>query len=345
MLHIKVLLYLIVLLAPLFHFGLAQAQYLGEGQEPPGINWKEIKTRHYKIVFPEKIEPDAQRVANTLEYQYHAVNKTMEYDAKPITLLLTTEGVITNGYVAMAPRRSEWFGTPITVGADDGDWYNLLAVHEIRHVVQFDKVMNRGVNKILGYVFGETLPSTLSAVLVPGWFWEGDAVLLETSLTRGGRGRDPSFNVGIRSLELAHIRYTYSKAVLGSYKDYFPDHYTLGYLLVTHVRRHHDANAWAKILGRSAWFMFYPFTFSGSAKGIIKRRVAGIYEDSLNELNGLWKEQQDSLHITPVEKINRENKKYTNYIYPQEISDGSIIARKSGMADTCLLYTSPSPRD
>ena len=337
MLHKDFLKYLIALLVLVLFFNFTNAQYIGAGQEPPGINWKEIKTKHYKIVFPEKIESEAQRVANTLEYQYNAVNKTMDYNAKPITLLLTTEGVITNGYVAMAPRRSEWFGTPITVGADDGDWYNLLAVHEIRHVVQFDKVLNRGFNMILGFIFGETIPSTLSAVLVPGWFWEGDAVLLETSLTRGGRGRDPSFDVGIRSLELAHIRYSYSKAVLGSYKDYFPDHYTLGYLLVTHVRRHHDANAWAKILGRSAWFTFYPFTFSGSAAGIIKRRVAGIYEDSLNELNELWKEQQDGLRITPVYKINRENKAYTNYSYPQETSDGSIIARKSGMTDTQQL--------
>ncbi len=325
---------MIVSLVPVFLIGLSVAQSLGEGQEPPGIHWKEIKTEHYKIVFPDKIESDAQRVANTLEYQYHAINKTMVYDAKPITLLLTTEGAIANGYVALAPRRSEWFGTPITVGADDGDWYNLLAVHEVRHIVQFDKIMNRGINKILGYVFGQTLPYTLSSVLVPGWFWEGDAVLLETSLTRSGRGRDPSFDVGIRSLELAHIRYSYSKAVLGSYKDYFPDHYTLGYLLVTHVRRHHDANAWAGILGRTSWFIFYPFAFSGSAAGIIKRRVAGIYDDSLNELNKLWCDQQVSLRITPVAKINRENKAYTNYAYPQEASDGSIIARKSGMADT-----------
>lgn len=325
--------YLIVVLLPVIFCNPLTGQYIGTGQEPPGINWKEIKTEHFKIVFPEKIESDAQRVANTLEYQYHAVNKTMVYDAKPITLLLTTEGALANGYVAMAPRRSEWFGTPITVGADDGDWYNFLAVHEVRHIVQFDKIMNRGFNMVLGYIFGETLPYILSSVLVPGWFWEGDAVLLETSLTRGGRGRDPSFDVGIRSLELSHIRYSYSKAVLGSYKDYFPDHYTLGYLLVTHVRRNHDADSWAKILGRSSFFTWYPFAFSGSAAGVIKRRVAGIYDDSLDELKGLWREQQDSLLITPVKKINPENKAYANYAYPQEALDGSVIARKSGMSD------------
>jgi hypothetical protein len=281
--------FLIIISINLFSPLKVSAQYINTEQEPPGIHWKEINTPHYKIVFPEKIKSDAQRVANTLEFQYTAVNKTMNYNAKPITLLLTTEGVISNGYVAMAPRRSVWYGTPFTIGADDGDWFDLLAAHEMRHAVQFDKVMNHGFNKILGYIFGQQTPYLLSAVLVPGWFYEGDAVLLETSLSRTGRGRDPGFNVGVRSLELAHIRYSYSKAYLGSYKDYYPDHYTLGYLMVTHVRRNYDADVWANILGRTAWFTFYPFAFSGSASGIIGRRVAGIYNDSMDELRKLWK--------------------------------------------------------
>ena len=68
-----------------------QAQSLDTQQDPIGIKWKEIHTDHYKIVFPDKIEQDAQRVASTLQYQFDAINKTMLYDAKPITLLLTTE--------------------------------------------------------------------------------------------------------------------------------------------------------------------------------------------------------------------------------------------------------------
>ena len=314
-----------------------QAQSLDTQQDPKGIKWKEIHTDHYKIVFPDKIEQDAQRVASTLQYQFDAINKTMLYDAKPITLLLTTEGVITNGYVAMAPRRSEWYGTPITIGADDGDWYNLLAVHEIRHVVQFDKIMNRGIIKGLGFAFGQSLPYVLSSVLVPTWFYEGDAVLMETALTRTGRGRDPSFNVGIRSLELAQIHYSYSKAYLGSYKNYYPDYYSLGYLLVTHIRRINEADAWAKILGRTAWFPFYPFAFSGSAAGIIDRRVAGIYDDTMAELKKMWRHQQDSLSFTPVKILNPDRKVYTNYNYPQETKDGSVIVLKSGLDDTQRL--------
>ena len=322
----------LLFLSIIFSYPLS-AEYIGSGQEPPGIRWKKIQTRHVEIIFPREIEQDAQHLANVLDYQYEAVNKTMRYKARPVKLLLTTQSVIANGFFAMAPRRTEWYGTPFPTGADDGDWYHFLASHEMRHVVQFDKILNRGFNMILGYVFGQDVPYILTFLTVPTWFWEGDAVLTETVLTSSGRGRDPSFDIGLRSLELADQRYSYYKAVLGSYKDYVSNHYPLGYLMVTHARRKYGDDVWAKVLGRTSFFTWYPFGFSLSTRGIMKKSVNALYKDSMNELNALWKEQQSALPITPASQLNEDQDLYTNYYFPQAAEDGSVIALKTGLAD------------
>ncbi|MDF1546917.1 MAG: hypothetical protein P1P88_03795, partial [Bacteroidales bacterium] len=44
---------------------LARAQ-----QNPPDILWKNIKSEHFKVIFPQEIENEAQRVAKTLEWAY-----------------------------------------------------------------------------------------------------------------------------------------------------------------------------------------------------------------------------------------------------------------------------------
>ena len=90
----------------------------------------------------------AQRVANLIEHLYLSEIKTMDYPFKKLTLLLSTHSAISNGYVTLAPRRSEWYATPFQLGSDDGDWYELLATHEMRHVAQYGKLANRGINKI-----------------------------------------------------------------------------------------------------------------------------------------------------------------------------------------------------
>ncbi len=312
---------------------------IDNNQEPPGIDWKTIDTKHFRLIFPEAISADARRVANTLEYEYSAITKTIDYQFDRVPVLLTTQSVIPNGYFAMAPRRSEWYGTPFQVGAFDGEWYNLLASHEIRHVVQAGKIVNRGFNRVLGILGGQELVWGITNLMVPRWFWEGDAVLTETLLSKSGRGRDPGFDIGARALLLSGKEYAYYKAMLGSYKDFYSDHYTLGYLLVAHVRKNHDKMAWSHILGRTSFFTFYPFAFAACSKGIIGKGATEIYEAAMQEWKTLWREQQDSLMVSKVRQINKAQDVYTNYYFPQSDASGSIIAMKQGLADTRKLVS------
>ena len=46
-------------------------------QDPPGINWKEIETSHYRVIFAEELSIEANLVANLLEANYISTGASM----------------------------------------------------------------------------------------------------------------------------------------------------------------------------------------------------------------------------------------------------------------------------
>ena len=309
-------------------------------QNPPGLDWRQIQTERFKVVFPAEITADAQRVANTLEHIYGPVSKTLQGPQKPIDIVLVNQVADPNGFVALAPRRSVWFSTPPqNAGLLSGDWYQLLAVHEMRHVVQFDRLRRRGLIRLAWLLSGDLGQSILSALLVPAWFWEGDAVGVETALSQTGRGRIPQFELDIRALLLAGRRYSYYKAHHRSYRDWYPGHYPLGYFLTTYVKRSYGPQMWDQVLGRTARWGFHPFSFSRALRKYTGASAAQTYERAMDELTELWQAQQKDLPTTPLRLLagQRRSSVWTNYEYPHLLADGSVLASKSGLADPATL--------
>ena len=307
-------------------------------QSPPDLDWRQIQTERFKVIFPAAITDDAQRVANTLEHIYGPVSKTLRGPQKPVDVVLVNQSIQTNGFVALAPRRSVWFSTPSqNAGRLTGDWYQLLAVHEMRHVVQFDR-MRRGLVRLAWLLSGDQ-GQALAGLLVPPWFWEGDATGVETALSETGRGRLPQFGLHIRSLLLAGRRYSYYKAHHRSYRDWYPSHYPLGYFLTTYVKRHYGPETWDKVLGRTARWGFHPFSFSRALRKYTGASAAQTYERTMDELTELWQTQQKDLPTTPLRMLpgQRHSSVWTNYEYPHLLADGSVLASKSGLADPATL--------
>lgn len=307
-------------------------------QNEPFIKWKQIETANFKIIYPEELSSEAQRVANTLEYVRTPLQKTLQpKKMRKWTLMLTNQGAMSNGYVGLAPRRSEWYSVPPQGSLlGTGEWYNLLAVHEGRHMVQYDK-FNMGLTHLASFLFGQSAVNALSMLSVPIWFWEGDAVGTETTLTASGRGRIPEFDLHVRALLLSDIRYSYYKAYMQSYKDYFPNWYTLGYLMNCFVRRHNSPEIWNKIHNRTAWFSVSPFRFSRMMKKYTGLNARETYKAAMDELDSIYRWQINGLIFTDARIITkRKNKIWTNYENPVYI-DGSIIALEYGLADDIYL--------
>ena len=143
----------------------------------------------------------------------------------------------------------------------------------------------------------------------------------------------------IRALLLAGQRYSYYKAHHGSYRDWYPSHYPLGYFMTTYVKRRYGPEMWDQVIGRTARWGFHPFAFSRALRKQTGTSAAQTYERTMDELAGLWRAQQQDLPTTPLRLLPGQGRSgiWTNYEYPQPLADGSVLASKSGLADPATL--------
>ncbi|NOS55495.1 MAG: hypothetical protein HOP37_04480 [Cyclobacteriaceae bacterium] len=309
---------------------------------PPSLKWYQLNTKHFRVLYPTGFDAQAQRMANTLEHIHEPESRTMGGRAKKISVILQNQSSVSNGFVSITPRRSEFYGMPSQnynfLG--NNDWLDLLATHEYRHIVQYQHA-TRGVNKGIYYLFGANGLSLMSYVTVPQWFWEGDAVATETAFTNSGRGRIPYFDLVLRTNLLENRNFSYDKQYLRSYKHNIPDHYKLGFHMVSYLRKKtNNAEVWENIT-RRAWSVPFPSAFSSAIKKETGLSVKQLYNEMAIDLKKQWQAQLDTTTLTPFAKVNeRINDVYTDYRFPQELEDGSVLVQKSGIGDieTLIVY-------
>ncbi|GAB3989040.1 hypothetical protein GCM10028807_13040 [Spirosoma daeguense] len=319
-------------------------------QNPPQLRWNQLKTPHFKVIYPAQLDSTAQRTAQRLESLYEPASASLGKKPRPISVLIQNQTTNSNGFVTLFPRRSEFFAVPPQDPALLGtfDWLDLLAVHEYRHVVQNDKAL-QGYGRWLYTLFGNT-GLAFPLLTVPSWFAEGDAVSTETLLSQAGRGRIPNFDLGMRTNLLASTPFNYAKAVSGSYRDNVPNHYVLGYFLTTYLKRTYGPDVWSRVLNRNYRRFPWPFAFSASIKAETGLRTDDLYRKTMDDLTETWQKRQEKLTITPatsfqvkpehgsdVVKSTTRQPVFTNYQHPQFLTDSTVVCVKSGLGDTPRL--------
>ncbi len=234
------------------------------GGNPPSVHWQQINTKEVRVIFPQGLDSSAQRVANIIEYLHRDLAPTIGFRQKKINIVLQNQTTISNGYVGLAPFRSEYYLTPDQNSFELGSlpWTDQLAIHEYRHVQQYNN-FDIGLTKIFHTIFGEGGQAVLSTLTVPNWFYEGDAVFNETLTSRQGRGRLPFYYNGYRALWSADKNYSWMKLRNGSYQDFVPDHYPLGYMEVAYGREKYGQDFWKKVTHDAA---SVKTTFRGAVK-------------------------------------------------------------------------------
>jgi hypothetical protein len=308
---------------------LAYPQYFESGQDPACSRWRKISTSHFIIIFPDSAARVARQVASSLEAGYDKSAYSLNANPRRISVILHPSGVFSNAFVAWAPRRMEFITTPPQDNYAQ-DWNDQLALHEYRHLVQLTAV-NRGLTKGLSWFFGEQITAGVMGAFVPFWFIEGDATLNETLLSNAGRGRLPSFDVGLRAQLLEKGQYSYDKAVYGSYKDFVPDHYVLGYHLVTMARRDYGSAIWEKSLKKAGALPLMITPFNHEIRKISGLSKVRLYKQSLSKLDSLWR-RGDTLTALPyARRVSGIQKHYTSFNHPVFLAGGCIAATKSGV--------------
>lgn len=306
----------------------AFSQLFDSSQNPPSVKFRQINTPKFQIIYPTLFESEAQRMANVLNTIIDDVSKSLGHAPKPISIILQTQGVISNGFVQMAPRRSEFYTIPAQE-FDSQDWLNSLAVHELRHVVQFDKLAPN-----LNAPLFEELKLALFGINLPPWFFEGDAVGIETALTNAGRGRQPNFDMVLRTNEVSGDHFSYSKNYMGSLKNYTPGYYPLGYFMTTKIRRDYGPKILDSILERIKNLPIRPYNFSSSLKKFGGTGTHQLYLNTMKEMDSLWIDQLSKVNYKKYPTLNKEDAKLpTNYLLPYPTEDGSVICLKGSKAE------------
>src|SRR5512136_1284050 len=121
----KCLLLLLLCLIPLVRAG---AQYYETGQDPASLKWLQIKTPHFRVIYPDNFNAEAVRYARFLEEAYDTLSVLYPYGKTCIPVIIHNYSMESNGYVTWAPRRMELFPLP---GQENmpADPAELLSVH------------------------------------------------------------------------------------------------------------------------------------------------------------------------------------------------------------------------
>ena len=325
----------IILFFLLFSGYSVKAQFYSTGQDPASAKWEQINTDNFQVIFQKDYVLQAQEITNILEYYYQKVGKTLNHQPKKISVVLHNQTIRSNGYVAWAPKRMELFTTPSPNHYPD-PWLEHLCIHELRHVVQLDK-LNQGISKILSLVFGQQATGLIAGQL-PMWFLEGDAVCTETAFSEFGRGRLPYFQRGIKTHLLSdEERYSFDKMLFGSYQDYVPSYYELGYNLTAYARKKYGFDIWDKTVNHVAQnsYTLIPtnFAFHNGLKKNIGLSQKDLFNESFNYLDSLWtlesaEEKPIKTYLFQKYSINE----YENYTNPQVVNEKSVVALKKGLS-------------
>lgn len=318
--HIRIL--TLIIITSLFAFTVSAQRF---GGTRPGARWKQINTNTARIIYPAGLDSQAMEIASVVQYLAKTTSVTLGDKHRKVPIVLQNQPVISNGYVGLAPFRSEFYLAPPTGNLNLGTlpFHLQLAAHEFRHAQQYMN-FKKGLSKAGAIILGEEGQAVMNALAVPDWFFEGDAVFQETNVTQQGRGRIPYFFNEFKVLRESGTAYKYMQLRNGSYRHLYPDHYNLGYLLVSYGYEKYGKDFWRKVTDDAARFrgLFYPF------QKAIKKHAGINFNQFVNAAIADFNKQ------VPEVAANEKRKPFvTDLLTPQPLSpDSTIWLKKSGRA-------------
>lgn len=307
------------------------AQSFGGNPAPASVTWKQINTDRARVIFPTGLDSQANRIANLMKLLGDVTAKTIGGEQKKWNIILQNQTIIPNAYVRLAPLVSELYMTPDQNSFSNGSlrWDDNLIIHENRHMQQLSN-FNKGFTKVFSIFLGQEGQLLANGMTVPDYFFEGDAVWQESLVSAHGRGSLPSFYNGFKSLWLENKNYSWMKLRNGSYRDFIPDHYVLGYLLTAYGYEKYGEYFWHKVTNDAVRFksVFYPFNRA------IERYSGKSYKQFRDDAQQSFKEKSlpdvtnsatEFIYLTKVQKNNVVDYQFPHYIH----EDSILVTMKS----------------
>jgi hypothetical protein len=173
--------------------GLAALLFLACGTaaaQGPAAEWRTVETAHFRIHYPAPFAAWALHAAGEIEAIHARVTDYVGYvPARRIEVVVADPLANANGTAVPFLDRPEillWTSAPESESSigDYGDWMELVATHEIAHIVHLARPRNRS-SAVL--VLLSPAPFGPLALASPEWVTEGYATIVEGALTGSGR--------------------------------------------------------------------------------------------------------------------------------------------------------------
>ena len=305
----------------------AAAQYYTWGSDAP-MKWSTIRTPDVRMIYPDTVSAVARRTLFYIRTVQPDISYGFRHGPMRIPFVMHPENFQSNGLVMYLPKRVEFLTSPAIEGYSM-PWYKQLVAHEYRHAVQYNN-LDRGVIRALSYVLGQQ-GSTIGLLCMPIWAMEGDAVMSETMMSSFGRGLQPSFSMAYRAMgSVGRERRNIDRWFCGSYRDYIPDHYELGYQICSYAYERYGENVWDKV----AWYgSRNPYVLATTRVALgkfYKTNVSKLFRETFDELERYWDslpaEEDSAATLTDLPEKN-----YTTYQWPLPLGDTAVLSLKTDL--------------
>jgi len=312
-------------------FGItAHAQYYLSGSNPYSTKWRQIGSRHYNVIYPKETDSLARQYLWLLESNYNAVNSALLIAPKKIPVVINPYTANSNGTVTWTPKRMELYTQPPANGYAQL-WQEQLVLHESRHVGQLTH-FTRHLYKPLSWLIGEQGPGLGIALHGARWLFEGDAVVAETALTKSGRGRNASFLEYYRAAFLNGDLRTWDRWRYGSYKQYTPNVYAFGYIVLsTQSVLARDSVISGEVINYISRYFYNPNNLNNAFLKYGTTAFNKTLDTAICTMSRIWQEELEARGtFTNPHHLLKGNEKgyYTTYTAPMVNSRNNIYCFK-----------------
>ena len=300
----------------------ASAQYYSWGADPIYMHWRELKGDKIDVIYPDTARTLGYKMMHFARAAQPDIAFGFRYGAMKIPFIIHPENFSSNGMVMWLPKRVEILSSP-AINSYSMPWLKQLAAHEYRHAVQYNN-LNRGFVKGFSYLLGEQ-SSTIGLLFMPLWGLEGDATLSETQMSSFGRALQPSFTMHYRAMGNIAQERGFNKWFCGSYREYIPNHYQLGYQITAYANTKYNENIWDKIVHYSVRNPYVLATTYVAMRKFYSTSTTKLFRETFADLNNYW----NSLPYQPntSTQLSAECKNgYTKHRYPQYIDQDIILS-------------------
>lgn len=316
-----------------------RAQYYTAGNDPTRARWRTISSEHYRIIYPEETDSIARIYLYTLEQVRPMVMASLNIDPRPIPVILHPYTTQSNGVVTWAPKRMDLFTSPDPYGSNPDSWIRHLTIHELTHVGQIEHY-TKGIYNVFYYLLGEQVTGLGLGLFAGQYALEGGAVIAETELTEGGRGRNADFLKYYRAMYLNGDYRNWDRLYFGSNKYYTPNEYVFGYLNYSYSRYLSGMADYAGRYFRTPAEKWYsPLDLIDPDRNVDGMGMSEYFRMSQAAFTEIWRTDWLSRgRFTASEDLRKRNDRlYAEVTDPVRINfrqspwHGSVIAVKEGM--------------